>query len=366
MAVDATACDRYPNSGIAKVTDFLYRHIPAVDASAEVCLIRRPPISRTPRLPIGAGVTAVVAEVRGTGVFTRWDIWQELRLPLEAWRLKSSVLHCLGNDAPLLGRVPTVVHVHDTQPLDFCSDPKAGRAWVAHVAKRIERAAAIVTHSEYTRGRLCDVFGVEPEQVAVVPWAPTLSRPGGREATPSDAARMPFVVAFGSVARNKNSEGLLKAWGSLDPRLRRQCRLKLVGLGGGDMALFARMVTDLGLQASTELLGPVPDADLSELLGRATALCYPSLGEGFGLPVLEGLAMGTTVITSNVSSLPEVGGDAVVYCDPLSRESLAEALARTLTDQALRDGLRQRGELWLQRFSWSTTATSIVGILRSV
>jgi glycosyltransferase involved in cell wall biosynthesis len=111
------------------------------------------------------------------------------------------------------------------------------------------------------------------------------------------------------------------------------------------------------------MLGRVSDAVLAELYRRCAAFCYPSLGEGFGLPVLEAMAAGAAVVTSNVSSLPEVGGDAVEYADPRSVASIADALTRVLGAPQRRAELAARARERATRFSWDTTAKSVLAAL---
>jgi glycosyltransferase involved in cell wall biosynthesis len=110
-------------------------------------------------------------------------------------------------------------------------------------------------------------------------------------------------------------------------------------------------------------LGYVSDGALGELYRRCALFCYPSLGEGFGLPVLEAMAAGAPVLTSNVSSLPEVGGEAVAYCDPWRTESIAGELTALLADPARRARLREAGRARAATFTWSRTAAVVVDTL---
>jgi glycosyltransferase involved in cell wall biosynthesis len=111
------------------------------------------------------------------------------------------------------------------------------------------------------------------------------------------------------------------------------------------------------------LLGFVSDAALAELYRRCAVFCYPSLGEGFGLPVLEAMAAGAAVITSNLSSLPEVGGEAVVYIDPRNTAEIAAGLEKVLSDATLRARLREAGAARAELFSWERFAESVLAVL---
>jgi glycosyltransferase involved in cell wall biosynthesis len=114
------------------------------------------------------------------------------------------------------------------------------------------------------------------------------------------------------------------------------------------------------------MLGHVSDAELAELYRRCGLFCYPSLGEGFGLPVLEAMAAGAAVVTSNTSSLPEVGGDTVEYVDPRSSADIAAGIERVLTSAKLRNELGQRAFARANRFSWDTTADGVIKLLERV
>jgi glycosyltransferase involved in cell wall biosynthesis len=122
----------------------------------------------------------------------------------------------------------------------------------------------------------------------------------------------------------------------------------------------------LGLQDSVRVQGYVPDADLPAIYNLAKALAFPSLYEGFGLPILEAMACGTPVLTSDCSSLPEVAGDAAVLVDPCSQESLSEGLHRILRDAQLREQLRAAGFKRAAQFSWSRAAEETSRLYRSL
>jgi glycosyltransferase involved in cell wall biosynthesis len=111
------------------------------------------------------------------------------------------------------------------------------------------------------------------------------------------------------------------------------------------------------------MLGYVSDAALAELYRRCAVFCYPSLGEGFGLPVLEAMAAGAAVLTSNVSSLPEVGGEAVAYADPTEALAIGEQLQRLLRDESLRAELSMRAGARAQEFSWEAFAETVLAVL---
>jgi glycosyltransferase involved in cell wall biosynthesis len=177
------------------------------------------------------------------------------------------------------------------------------------------------------------------------------AQPGERERL---GLERPFVLALGTIEPRKNLERLIEAYAGLPAELRERYELCLAGAVGWKTGPI--METLSANADHVRQLGYVADEDLPALYRSADLFAYPSLYEGFGLPVLEALRCGTATITSGVSSLPEVGGDAARYVDPRRVEEIRGALAELLTDDAQRAQLAARGPEQAARFSWRRTA----------
>jgi glycosyltransferase involved in cell wall biosynthesis len=170
----------------------------------------------------------------------------------------------------------------------------------------------------------------------------------------------PFILYAGNIKPHKNLERLIEAFHSL----RRgggfdTVRLLIIGDEISKYATLRRAVHRHKLHKYVRFFGFVPDETLASLYRLASVFVFPSLYEGFGLPPLEAMASGTPVITSNVSSLPEVVGDAALLIDPYEPESIADAMRRVLTDAALRDQLRARGFQRAREFSWDRSVRRV-------
>jgi glycosyltransferase involved in cell wall biosynthesis len=167
--------------------------------------------------------------------------------------------------------------------------------------------------------------------------------------------RVAFVLSSGGTEPRKNIVGLIEAFG-LATRLREKLNLVMVGgmERGADAIWDAVRRARLG--EAVIFPGHVPVEDLRVLYSSCALFAFPSLYEGFGMPVLEAMACGAPVVSSNVSSLPEVAGDAALLVDPLNAEGLAEAMTRVFEDAALREDLRRRGALRTKAFSWEQSA----------
>lgn len=289
--------------------------------------------------------------------------WEQVELPREAARLHADVLHVPGGTStPLARRRRTVVTVHDlaltAHPEWLPSGP--GRwYWARWVPWTAAFADCVLVPSRAAQGDLVRLAGVRPARVRVTPWGvpPDMANGVGQGAA-EDARRrhrLPerYVLYVGTIDRRKDYATLLTALGALDARV----PLVVAGTIIRGRTDFEATVERLALRDRVRVLGYVPRTDLPGLYAAAGVFVYPSLYEGFGLPVLEAMACGAPVVTYNVSSLPEVAGDAAVLLDPpVSAEELARVLARVLEDAAYRRDLVARGHARARCFDWRETA----------
>jgi len=239
---------------------------------------------------------------------------------------------------------------------------RAARIERATIRPALRRAAALLCNSQATRRDLVARFPAAADRASVIAFAADARFLAARP-DPAVAARhgleRPYVLAVGTLEPRKNLERLIAAWEGLPDTH----TLALVGPRGWDdesIVAAARRAGDV------RLLGRVSDEDLATLYAGAACFAYPSLYEGFGLPVLEAMAAGAPVLTSNVSSLPEVAGDAALLVDPLDTGVIREGLARLLTDPALGQDLRARGRARAAQFSWDRTASETLAALTAI
>ena len=247
---------------------------------------------------------------------------------------------------------------------------RAGRIERVTLRRAIRRAAAVVAISEATANDLRELVPEADGKVTVTPLAADdRFRPDVPEAevrAVRERYGLPdvFVLAIGTIEPRKNFARLVEAYASLPAELRRECGLVLAGKKGWDYEPVLAAIASCG-DSSIVHLDFVPEEDLPALYAAATVFCYPSLYEGFGLPVLEAMQAGVPVVTSNVSSLPEIGGDAVRYVDPYEADDLRGALAELLTCDAKREELRRAGRERARAFSWARTAERTWEVLRA-
>ena len=295
-------------------------------------------------------------------------LWEQLAQPRILRQIEADLAHGLAFVAPLFAPCPTVITIHDLSFIHFPSLFRpANRLYLAMLTRlSARRARRLIAVSHYTAAETTRLLGVETERIDVVyhgvePAFHPL--PAAEIAAFRQRKGLPerFVLFVGTLEPRKNLERLVEAFARV-----RDERARLVLAGGKGWLydeLFAR-VEALNLSEEVIFPGYVPEGELPLWYNAATVLAYPSLYEGFGLPVLEAQACGTPVLTSNASSLPEAAGDAALTVDPYDAEALAVELNRLLTETSLRNELRERGLAHARQFSWPRTAQETARVYR--
>lgn len=302
-------------------------------------------------------------------------LWTHLRLSAELALRPPDVLFVPAHVIPILHPRRSVVTVHD---LGYLRYPEAHRAvdrryldastrWSAH------QAAAILADSAATKADLVQAYGIDPAKAHVIYL--------GRDETlrrVTDPARVAavwrkhgigprYLLYVGTLQPRKNLGRVIAAFAAIADRPELAgVQLVLAGKKGWLYDDLFAQGARLGLGDRVLFPGYIPDEDLPALLSSATAFVFPSLYEGFGIPVLEAGACGVPVITSNTSSLPEVAGDAALLVDPHDVDAIAAAMLRLVTDDALRAELARRGLENVKRFSWEKCARETLAVLEEV
>lgn len=304
--------------------------------------------------------------------------WPQTGLPLAVRRLEADVLHAPAFVGPVWGSCPLVVTVHDTLYRRFPEQyPRWWTAYMNFVVPRVvRRAAALIAVSNHSKQDVVQVYGVVPERVHVVPHGVDHERfhPDAARGTESVLARYgvfgEYVLHVGALVRRKRIPVLLEAVAGLKARGRwgeRQVVLagpSSPGMPGGEEILAA--VERLGLAGDVVFTGHVPDEWLPALYARAAALAFPSMYEGFGLPLIEAMACGTPVVAVAGSSVTEVVGDAGLLVPANDSAALGAALDQVLSERGLAHELRDRGLKRAAQFNWDDAARKTVEVYRSV
>jgi glycosyltransferase involved in cell wall biosynthesis len=305
--------------------------------------------------------------------------WVPIRLPDPGWHVAAAVRASRSCDVFLstnsyltawMLTVPCAVLVYDLVAFLPETRPQARAARIerATIRPAVRRAARLVCISHSTEQDLLKHFPRATGKTTVIPLAAGDGFRRRRDSAELEAVAHRhgvevgrYVLTTGSLEPRKNLARLIRAHGALPTELRRAYPLLVVGPRGWEEEEILSAAKERA--DGVRLTGFVSDDDLAGLYGACAVFCYPSLYEGFGLPVLEAMAAGAPVVTSNVSSLPEVGGEAVVYVEPQNEGSIAAALERLLRVPEERVALAKRGRLRAAAFSWERAAQVLLNEL---
>lgn len=236
------------------------------------------------------------------------------------------------------------------------STPEFRARFAAQARDAARRAAALVTVSEFTRSQVVALLGVEAARVRVV-------RHGAR-AWPqrAETPREKMILNVGAIQRRKNIARLVEAFETLGA----EWTLVLAGSDGFGAGEIHQRVAESPARGRILVRGYVPTEELGALYARAAVFAFPSLDEGFGMPVLEAMAAGTPVLTSNRSALPEVAGDAALLVDPLDTESIVTGLRELAANEELRADLSRRGKARAELFTWEKAVRETWNVYREI
>ncbi|MEX0991073.1 MAG: glycosyltransferase family 1 protein [Actinomycetota bacterium] len=376
IVVDATSAVDRRKTGIGWYTRHLIRWLPEVDPEATYVawyLHFRGLMNKRRYFEDQDTPNLVERGVAFPGrIYSRLN--NRLEIPKVEWFTKFDALFAPNYLPPATNSKGLVLTVHD---LAFKilpeTAPHVNTYWLTYFDRALKNAAEIVTVSEATRRDLIDIYDVAPERVTAV--LSGVDMDAIKPAAPEDVETTrttygvdgPYFLFIGGLEPRKNLRMMLRAFGKVPDDVRPN--LVLAGSpvpwvpGGKDMVDSAVRALPPSARDQVILTGYVSEAEKLALLTGAEALVYPSVYEGFGLPVLEAMACGTPVLTSDLSSLPEVVGDDAVLVDPYESGSIADGMERLMRDAELRARLREAGPRRARTFSWEETARQTAKVL---
>jgi glycosyltransferase involved in cell wall biosynthesis len=286
-----------------------------------------------------------------SGFFPVRAFYLHALLPRVLHKARPGICHYTNFLAPVADDRPYVVTIHDMGLETLtASHPWTKRIYTKRLTRRVARNARLVlTNSEYSKWEIIRHLGIPEHRIRVTPLAASPEF----MPLPVREPNSPYFLYVGNLEPRKNIARLLEAFARMPLKSHDLLIAGNAWYRAGEIREKART---LGLNGRVKFLGYVPRADLPGLFSGATAFVYPSLLEGFGLPVLEAMACGTPVITSNNSSLKEVAGDAALLVDPLDTRALTEALSLVAEDSVMRESLSRKGVQRAAHFSWESTA----------
>jgi glycosyltransferase involved in cell wall biosynthesis len=374
IGIDYTAAVRQ-RAGIGRYTRNLVRALAALDShNSYVLFTAGGRVQSNDSEPWPANF-----RLRQVPVSDRWlhILWQRLRLPVRIQLVtgKLDLFHSPDFVLPPVGRTPALVTVHDLSFLRLpeCFVPGFAEYLRSAVSRAVRRANCIVADSESTRTDLIDLMAVDDSRVAVLypgveaRFQPVVDKTSLDRVRHNYGLPSSFVLGLGTLQPRKNFVALIDAFqrllhaeaASTQPQ---DLQLVLAGEKGwmyDEIPLAARKA---GIEDRVQFVGFVADSDLPALYSLASVFAFPSLYEGFGLPVLEAMACGVPVVAADNSSLPEVVGEAGLLVNARDADGLARALSRLLRDRSLRDRLVAAGHKQAQRFAWGRAAEQLLAL----
>jgi alpha-1,3-rhamnosyl/mannosyltransferase len=362
IAIDAR---KWRDFGIGTYVRNLVRHLASLDRDTTYFLFCNPSDEATLR-DLAANFVPVAEDSAGYG------FREHVSIPWKLRRLGVDLLHSPHYVRPLFCGTPTVVTVHDCIHLLFPEYLPSRMAWrYAHamIGSAIRRSALVFTVSEASRSDILRFYPwADADRIQVVPNAlddALLADPGEEEmerVRERYQIRGRFVLYAGNIKPHKNLDRLIQAFARVRNEPGQQdLKLFIIGDEVTRYPSLRRVVEAAGVRQDVRFFGFVPDRTLAALYRMASVFAFPSLYEGFGLPPLEAMASGTPVVTSRISSLPEVVGDAAVLVDPYSVDDIAGGITSLLVDPALRARLVERGRERVRQFSWERSVKAIHG-----
>ena len=292
-----------------------------------------------------------------------WYVYFEYSIPYVLKKLKPDLFLSPDGWMPLRTDIPQVTVIHD---INFVHHPEFftssfQKYFAKYFPQFAKKAVRIATVSEYSKQDICQAYGISPEKVDVVyNGSNELFRP----LTELEKSRVQIQYAQGkdyflfvsALNKRKNLPNILRAFDLYKEQTGSDVKFLVVGGRAGKLVELDEVLATMKHVQDVRFLGHLPANELAMVTGASIALVYASFFEGFGIPIVEAYNAETAVITSNVTSMPEVAGDAAILVDPNSVEQMADGMTKLASDQVFRNSLIEKGRVQRQKFSWDLTA----------
>ncbi|WP_350284727.1 glycosyltransferase family 1 protein [uncultured Croceitalea sp.] len=376
IGIEGQRLFRKKKHGMDMVALELIKNLQRIDQKNEYVVFVKPDEDNT---CIPKAENFKIVELRSRFGYPGWEQWA---LPRAALREGCDVLHCTSNTGPIFSRVPLVTTLHDIIYLESISIFKKEGTWyqkLGNMYRRyfvppvIKKSKKVITVSNYEKHRINKYFGFRDNRLQAiyngvgehfkkVTDTKTLTMVGNQFNLPEK-----FFFFLGNTDPKKNTIGVLRAFAQFNQNYRKQYKLVMLDY---DEVELQRILTAIGhpeLRELIQLLGYVPNDQLPAIISQCTIFLYPSLRESFGIPILEGMACGVPVITSNTSSMPEVAGEgAALIIDPFNPKEIANAMETLVEDRMLAALLAEKGIERAKHFSWKLMAENVLALYQEV
>lgn len=373
IGIEGQRLYRKKKHGMDMVALELIKNLQLIDKENEYIIFVKPDVDNT---CIPAAPNFKIVELAGGS----YPTWEQIALPRAAAQYGCNILHCTSNTAPVFCKVPLITIIHDIIYLESVSIFKKGgtlyqkfgnmyRRWVVPVVAR--KSKIVTTVSEFECNRIRNFMGLGENLVAVyngvgehfrkIDDTNLLQKAKQKYNLPDN-----FLFFLGNTDPKKNTPNVLKAF--VDFNSASKTKFKLVMLDYEESALM-QVLNDIGhpeIRTDIVMTGYVPNNEMPEIINQCKVFLYPSLRESFGIPILEGMACGVPVITSNTSSMPEIAGDAAAIVDPTKPEEITAAIQKILSDETYKNELCEKGIARAKKFSWRAMAEKYLTLYKQI
>jgi glycosyltransferase involved in cell wall biosynthesis len=377
IGIEAQRIFRKKKHGMDMVALELIRNLQVIDQENEYILFIKPDVDDTVLKE-----SANFKIVRLNGGF--YPLWEQIALPRAAKRAGCQLLHCTSNTAPVLTSIPLVVTLHDIIYMESSYlkilrgsgslYQKFGNLYRKFfVPWIVKKSRKIITVSHFEKNRIGQFFGIEnnPKLEAVYNGVSEHFKPITDQ---QELLRVKmkyhlpdrYFFFLGNTDPKKNTKGTLKAFSDFLRQTGLDMKLVMLDYDQQELGKLLLEIGDTELINKIVLTGYVVNTDLPAIYCQCEIFLYPSLRESFGIPMLEAMACGAPVITSNTSSMPEVAGDAACIIDPFKPEELTEAMVKILSDSNLKESLVGKGYQQAAKFSWKAMSENVLEIYKNL
>jgi len=377
IGIEGQRLFRQKKHGMDMVALELIRNLQAIDCVNEYVLFIKPDVDD--KVISETGNFKIVKLKSGF-----YPFWEQIALPKAAKKAGCDLLHCTSNTAPIFSTIPLVVTLHDIiymetgliKILQGSGTPyqKFGNVYRKLVVPQIlKKCRKIITVSHFEKNRIAQFFGISDstQLTAVYNGVSEHFKPITNEQELSRVQKkygLPEYYFFflGNTDPKKNTKGVLKAFSDFLMESDSNYFLVMIDYDKNELEKLLQEIGNPKLLERIILTGYVVNTDLPAIYSLSRIFLYPSLRESFGIPILEAMACGTAVITSNTSSMPEVAGNAAILINPFKTEEITSAMIRLINDKVLFNNLKNEGLSQAAKFSWKNMAKRVLDIYREI
>jgi len=352
---------RYVEGDLVGVGKYIQNLVTGVAKKGQTCIVF---YSREPKVKI-PGTTGVILNSLNHYHF------EQVLLPLALKKYKVDLYHATGNvGVPLFCPVPAVLTVHDIIPLEikdyFSYSPLpflSKLSFILRLKISIYKATKIVTDSNYVKNKLIKELNVAPGKIRTIYLGSLSIIESGK--LPHNLTGTKYILNHGGIDIRKNLDRLIEAFAVVHKRYG-EIKLVITGENKRMRENLEKLVGKLNLEKSVVFTGYLDDTTLSAVIKSARILCYPTLSEGFGFPVLEGFGAGIPVISSNISSIPEVAGNSALLINPESVSEIANAMEKVIGNSKLAKKMVLKGKAQYNKFNWKKSVDEYLNLYNHI